>query len=111
MSNKADTFFHFTMVMHGHQTNVAVWNGIKDYENLPDRLLNGCWGRIVVKQVKSIDGIAQLVLEIAPNAEFVVLWTRDDDLYRPCVDALKLMATHKRNPDGSISSERIGPVQ
>lgn len=111
MSGRADKFFHFTMMNKGHTTNVAVWNGIKDYSNLPDRLLQGCWGRVVVKQISTADGCARLVLDLAPSAEFLILWTRDDNLYRPAVDALKLMATHKRNPDGSISSERIGTPQ
>lgn len=99
-------FYHFTVINDGHHTDVAVWNGVKDYSNLPDKLLKSCWGRVIVKQISSVEGVAQMMFNLSPIAEFLIFWTRDDNLYHPCIDALMLAATHKRT-GGSDSLEPI----
>jgi hypothetical protein len=71
---------------------LAVWNGRKDYESHPpDELINLIGGpRVLVVQV----GDARVTLsDHVDKGDSIVLWARDDAVYRAAADSLKGLAT------------------
>jgi hypothetical protein len=72
---------------------IAVWNGRKDYESHPpDELINAIGGpRLLLLQVGPSSVIT--LSDHVDEADSIILWAANADIYRNTVDTLQRLAT------------------
>src|SRR5580765_1226513 len=104
---RPNIFCSFKIVRKGRVTQCAIWNGIKDYENHPDKLVLAAYGNVVIVQIgrpvggdtgRSVHKVGNFITEAHP-ADFVIFWARDDDTYQSCKNELRLRADISIDPD------------